>query len=212
MICLTPLLISTLLPLGLCAESVMQVHSVYLLPMAKGMDQYLASSLTRHNVVNVVADPKSADAVFTDNLGAAFQDRLFQLRPELKPAAPAKHDDNPDHAKENPDETYVSPPSTFRSSKGTIFLVDVHTQHVIWSTFEPDGAFKPKDISKIADRIAKQLWKDRQPPKPKKGEEAAVVPAAPAAPASAPTVPAPAPAPATTPPPATTPAPAPAKK
>ena len=203
-ICLTPLLISTLLPLGVCAESVTQVHSVYLLPMAKGMDQYLASSLTRHNVVNVVADPKSADAVFTDNLGAGFQDRLFQLRPELKPAAPAKHD-NPDRDAQNPDEAYVPPPSTFHSSKGTIFLVDVHTQHVIWSTFEPDGGFKPKDISKVADRIAKQLWKDRQPPKPKKGEEAAVVPAAAA---SAPTTPAPAPAPATT----TAPAPAPAKK
>ena len=41
--------------------SLPDVHAVYLLPMAGGLDQFLASRLASENVFRVVTDPKQAD-------------------------------------------------------------------------------------------------------------------------------------------------------
>src|SRR5678809_764458 len=46
------------------------VKTVYLLPMAGGLDQYLALQLTSGGVLQVVTDPKKADAILTDGIGA----------------------------------------------------------------------------------------------------------------------------------------------
>jgi hypothetical protein len=51
------------------------VRTVYILPMAGGLDQYLAGWLTREHIMQVVTDPRAADAVFTDRLGARFHFR-----------------------------------------------------------------------------------------------------------------------------------------
>src|SRR5688500_13830221 len=59
----------------------MEVREVYLLPMSGGLDQYLANRLTREGRFEVVTDPKNADAVFTDRLGPAFEDKLKELYP-----------------------------------------------------------------------------------------------------------------------------------
>ncbi len=64
-----------------------EVKTIYVLPMSSGMDQYLASRLTRGHILQVVADPGKADAILTDHLGAAFEASLKELYPELKPAA-----------------------------------------------------------------------------------------------------------------------------
>lgn len=82
-----------LLPLAgalACAADLAGVHSVYLLPMARGMDQYLANRLTNEHVFLVVTDPKLADAVFTDQISEGFQTRLEDFSPAPKPPAPAK--------------------------------------------------------------------------------------------------------------------------
>jgi hypothetical protein len=68
-----------------------EVQTIYVLPMSSGMDQYLASRLTRGHILQVVTDPAKADAILTDHLGAAFEDSLKELYPELKPA-PEKPD------------------------------------------------------------------------------------------------------------------------
>ena len=65
-----------------------RVQTVYLLPMAHGLDQFVANRLTREHLLEVVADPKRADAVFTDRLGEAFESQLDDLYPAPKPAAP----------------------------------------------------------------------------------------------------------------------------
>ena len=65
-----------------------RVQTVYLLPMAHGLDQFVASRLTREHLLEVVADPKRADAVMTDRLGATFELQLDDLYPAPKPAAP----------------------------------------------------------------------------------------------------------------------------
>jgi hypothetical protein len=64
-----------------------EVQTIYVLPMYSGMDQYLASRLTRGHILQVVADPAKADAILTDHLGAAFEASLKDLYPELKPVA-----------------------------------------------------------------------------------------------------------------------------
>src|SRR6185369_14025016 len=71
-----------------------EVGAVYLLPMTGGLDQYLANRLTAEGLFRVVTDPKLADAVFTDQLGAAFEQKLVDLYPP--PDADAKEDDKGD--------------------------------------------------------------------------------------------------------------------
>src|SRR5437762_7219070 len=55
------------------------VKTVYLLPMAGGLDQYLALKLTSGGVLQVVTDPKKADAILTDGIGARLEDSLTEL-------------------------------------------------------------------------------------------------------------------------------------
>lgn len=58
-----------------------QVRNVYLLPMAQGLDQYIANHLTRTQMFQVVTDPAKADAVFTEMLGKDFEQRMEILFP-----------------------------------------------------------------------------------------------------------------------------------
>src|ERR1700691_907709 len=53
---------------------------VYVLPMANGLDQYLAQRLSSDHVMKVVADPKIADVVLTDRLDEAFEQKLAEIR------------------------------------------------------------------------------------------------------------------------------------
>jgi len=117
------------------------VRKVYILPMAGGFDQFLAEQLTREHVMQVVADPLTADAVLTDRLGEPFEKKLAKIHP--------RDEDDDDAAETHPG---------FRSSTaaGTIFLVDLKSRFVLWSDFEkPGGALNRK-----AARIAKNLRQD----------------------------------------------------
>ena len=58
-----------------------QVKRVYILAMGSGMDQFLANQLTKAGVFEVVTDPKTADAIVTDNVGEPFQKKLDDLYP-----------------------------------------------------------------------------------------------------------------------------------
>jgi hypothetical protein len=120
------------------------VHNVYILPMAGGLDQYLAEQLTRGHVLEIVADPKIADAVITDRLGESFEQKMEQIHP------PPDADKN---KKTDTAENAVRP--SFRSSaaKGTVFLVDIKSRRVLWSDYE-----KPlSNLNREAARIAKKL-------------------------------------------------------
>ena len=82
-----------LLPLAgalACAADLAGVHTVYLLPMARGMDQYLANQLTSGHVFVVVTDPKLADAILTDHVTEGFQSQLEGFSPTPKPPEPEK--------------------------------------------------------------------------------------------------------------------------
>src|ERR1022692_2122461 len=116
--------------------------TVYILPMAAGFDQYLAQSLTRDHVMQVVADPKTADVVMTDRLGEAFEQRMKQIRPDSD-----KKSDEMVH-------------NAFHSSRtqGTIFLVDAKSRQVLWSDYQkPPRSNSDSDLNRAAEQIAKKL-------------------------------------------------------
>jgi hypothetical protein len=119
-------------------------RTVYVLPMAGGLDQYLAQWLTSDHVMKVVADPKIADVVLTDRLGEAFEQKMDEIRPVAE-----KKDDKKDGRKPE-----------FRASKGrgTIFMVDAKSREVLWSDYEKAPPSNSNDsLNQEAQRIAKKL-------------------------------------------------------
>jgi hypothetical protein len=122
-------------------------RTVYVLPMAGGLDQYLAQRLSSDHVMKVIADPKMADVVLTDRLDEAFEQKLAEIR-----ATDQKKDDK------DKDDTRAH--AAFRSSKGkgTIFLVDAKSREVLWSDYEKVPASSSSNVlNREAERIAKKL-------------------------------------------------------
>jgi hypothetical protein len=137
----------------LSAADLSQIQAVYLLPMGNSMDQYLANHLANKQVFQIVTDPKSADSVMTDRIGAALEDRLAELYP---PEPQEKSEDgNTDQTLQG--DVFKVPPSSFSRSKGNLFLVDLKTRQVIWSTYEPAKDSSPKQLNKTAEKVAQQL-------------------------------------------------------
>jgi len=128
---------------ALFAQTPSGMRAVYILPMAGGLDQFLAEQLTRDHVMQVVADPKTAEVVLTDRLGEAFERRLVKIHP--------RDEDDDDDAELHPG---------FRSSAtpGTIFLVDMKSRHVLWSDYEkPSRSNAQGTLNRRAARIVKKL-------------------------------------------------------
>ncbi len=133
------------------------VHSVYLFPMASGLDQYVANHLTSSHVYRVVSDPKLADAVFTDHIGEAFEYRLEHINP---PPPPEKDEDDDEDAKPVvKSEPEVPRVSSFSRGKGTIFLVDAKSKQVLWSDYERPRDTSSKQLDRTAGRIVARLNK-----------------------------------------------------
>ena len=134
-----------------------QVHSVYLLPMANGLDQYLANRLTSTGIYTVVTDPQKADALFTDHLGDSFEQKYEELYPAPKPEGKEqKSDDTLDNSLDKPVKGFGS----VSRSRGTVFLVDRTSRAVIWSIYHPVKSSRPDDTNRRADNIARKLSKD----------------------------------------------------
>jgi len=163
------------LALAICAAAapdLSQVHSVYLFPMANGLDQYLANCLTNMGIFQVVADPKKADAVFTDRLGAAFESRLDELYREPAPPKPADETKKVEETKKTEEQqepkdlkpaTSAPEPARFSSfsrAKGTIFLVHTKARTILWSLYEQPKNSSPAQLDRTAQRIADRLKRD----------------------------------------------------
>jgi hypothetical protein len=167
------------------------VRNVYVMPMARGLDQYLAGRLTSHGVFQVVTDPKLADAVLTDRVGDVLSSQLEALFPtpkpetededETEPAAKpdAKAEKAAKTAKDQQDANSpisafsatsnkadnVAPTSTFGRSKGNIFLVDSRSRQVLWSTYDPPKSNAARDLNRTASDIVSRIKKDLAPKK-----------------------------------------------
>ncbi len=165
-------LLAPLLP----AADLAGVRSVYIMPMSRGMDQYLANRLANDHLFQVVTDPKGADAIFTDHIGESFEDQLDALLPspepvkKTPPAVPVKETSKDKTAPAvllPTDADNKLPPvhSTFGAAKGTIFLVDLKSHHVVWSTYDPARSSDSRDMDHTASDIVSRLKKELSPKK-----------------------------------------------
>ena len=157
------------------------IHTVYLLPMGNGLDQYIANRLTAAGVLQVVTDPLKADAIFTDRLGEAFEARFTELyitpeeerkKAEEKKAREkekkekGKEQDEDKSSGEQDDSGKAADKSPVRASsfgrgKGTLFLVERKSRDVVWSIYEQPRGFTPKELDRVAGRVVDSLKKSR---------------------------------------------------
>ncbi len=147
------------------------IRNVYLLPMGSGLDQYLANQLTVNGVFRVVTDPQKADAVFTDQIGPALEQQLAELyppEPEAEESAEtadseseeAQADAEAEAAAAEAEKTRQEKRpivSSFRRGKGNVFLVDVRSRLVVWSTYLPPKNYSSKQLNKAAAKIVAAL-------------------------------------------------------
>ena len=134
-----------------CAD-LADIKTVYMLPMSNGLDQYIAIRLTTGTSLQVVTDAQKADAVMTDRIGEAFEEKLNEL---YKPPVVKNSADAPSHE----GSRAISPASR---GKGAIFLVDRKTRNVLWSTYAVGKSAAPDDMNHLADKIVSKLGKDRR--------------------------------------------------
>ena len=160
-------------------------RTVYLMPMGRGLDQFIANRLTRMHVLQVVTDPAKADTVFTDQVGATLEGKLNDLyppppSPEAQEAAKEKEAAKEAAAKEKAERPGTSAaqaaPSLLSDTvnkaeqagmmgvsgrgRGTLFLVDVKSRQVLWSVFEKPKNSSPHELDHTAERVVKQLKQD----------------------------------------------------
>jgi hypothetical protein len=156
------------------------VHTVYLLKMSKGMDQYLANRLTNEHVFQVVTDPKMADAILTDRIGESFESKLEEIFPTPNPEPvkrepPPEKADKPEKA-DNPEKeesrrsslldepvNKLSNPassSSFGGSSGTVFLVWARSRQVVWSAYDIPKDTSSKQLDRTASGIVNRIKRD----------------------------------------------------
>ncbi len=142
------------------------VKSVYILRMGSGLDQFLASELTKSGVYTVTTDAQKADALFTDSLGTSFENKFHELYPPPAPPAPPappKTDAKKDEKKE---AGLVADPmsrlgnSTMGRGKGTIFLVERKSRNLLWSMNRQPKNSGSQEMVIQARKIVDQLKKD----------------------------------------------------
>jgi len=140
----------------------MEVKTVYLLPMTYSLDQFLAIRLTKGGVLQVVTDPNLADAILSEHIGTSLEDQMKSLYGEKKTAA----GDDKDKDKDN-QTSFAGPMAGGTRSKGAVFLVDRKTRNVIWSDYVRPKNSQPDELNHTADKIAAQLEKDKKVKKDK---------------------------------------------
>jgi hypothetical protein len=138
--------------LSLLAGDLSGVKSVYLMPMSGGLDQYLAIRLANGGVMQVVTDPQKADAIFTDRIGANFEQSLQDMYGEKK-----KSDGKLSSASDDFAKPTAHPGSR---GKGSLFLVDRQSRVVLWSTYAKPKSSAADEMNHLAMKVADQLDKD----------------------------------------------------
>jgi hypothetical protein len=155
-----------------------EVKRVYVLAMGSGMDQYLANQLTKSGIFVVVTDPKKADAILTDNVGEAFEERMNDLYPPPAPPKKAPETTSADGKTSEDTKTSDSKPtnndrvagidfgsstprvSSFGRGKGNFFVVDRNSRIVLWSVYERPKNTTPSELTKTAEKVVRHLKED----------------------------------------------------
>lgn len=154
------LVLFPLLAFGGVDAPLQKVQNIYVLSMGGGMDQFLANRLARTGLVQVAADPKTADTILTDRLGQAFEQKMDELYPAAPPAKDPDDDSKSDKKFKTPDEpTHLS---SFSRGRGTYFLVDRRTRQVVWSIYERPKNTSPDELNRTAAKVIDRLKHDLQ--------------------------------------------------
>ena len=136
---------------ALLAADFSGVKSVYILPMAGGLDQYLAVRLASDGAFQVVTDPSKADAIFTERIGSGFEETLADLYAPKKPADSKLENSAPSHTV-----------SSLSGGRGSLFLVDRNSRVVLWSTYAQPKSRSASDLNQLANKIVAELDKSRK--------------------------------------------------
>ena len=132
----------------------LKTRTVYIVPMANGLDRHIASRLTSSGVVWVVLEPESADAVITDRVDEAF---WAWATLHYKTAGKNQNADLRDD-----DRSRYEHPRT-GGYRGTLFLVDPRNGLILWSIYEPTPNTNPNALDVAAVHIATNLKKSLSP-------------------------------------------------
>ena len=150
-------LVFTLLPLILRAGEFhiqLKTRTVYILPMANGLDRHLASRLTSSGVVWVVLEPENAGAVLTDRVDDAF---WSWSNARYKPTAKTSNTGFTDYDRSGFERPRIG------GYRGTVFLVDPRNGVVLWSIYEPAADSSPNTLDQAAVHVAVNLKKSLNP-------------------------------------------------
>jgi len=124
------------------------VHTVYILGMSNGLDQFLANRLTNSGVLWVVLDPAKADAILTDRLDEGFWGWLNARYPTSSRApVPERRDDLRS-------KNLTGPTGRIR---GTVFLVDPKSRLVLWSSYNQAKKASADELDGVAVRVTRSL-------------------------------------------------------
>jgi hypothetical protein len=128
----------------------LKTRTVYIVPMANGLNSHIASRLTSSGVVWVVLEPGSAEAVLTDRVDDAFWGwSTLHYKAAGKTSNTALHDDDP----------YRFEHSSTGPYRGTLFLVDPRNGLILWSMYEPTPNTTSNALDLAATHIAASLKK-----------------------------------------------------
>ncbi len=144
-----------------------RVRAVYIWPMYDSFDQYLAEQIAEEDVFEVVVDPKFATAVLTDRIDAPFLAALEEFFPLPESGEAEKDEAEEESASADSIEAGVQlqrPTNRALSRpKGTLFLVDVSSRRVLWSTFLKEYEPSPNKLHGQARDVVMRLKKQLNP-------------------------------------------------
>ena len=144
-------------------ERLGRVQKVYLWPMSDSLDQFLAEQVATEGVFDVVVDPKRAQAILTDRISSKFLEGMEELFPTPEEIAEATKEeegaDDPGSALAGAYRVERSPIYSASRAEGAVFLVDVSTREVLWSTFLKGYDTTPKAMHRQARMVVMRLKK-----------------------------------------------------
>ena len=121
---------------GLETQNLAQVKTIYVFPMRGGMTNYVTSELVRWGRFQVTLNPHQADALLSDSTKVDLKTLM------VDPKAPQKTS----------------------SARGTLFLIDLKTENVIWAIAKnPSESFfmgGDKSNPELAHEMIMALRKD----------------------------------------------------
>ena len=152
------------------------VRTVYVMPMAHGLDQYIANRLTArahsgsscgsrtrrrdfHRPSGRVAGIPAGKAASHAQAGRGSSRQRSDSDSDKDDSSASDKADKPASPKTYGDSG-PPPASTFGHGKGTLFLVDAHSRVILWSMYEKPPNSSPGDLDRTAKRVVNRLKQD----------------------------------------------------